>query len=141
MEDLVADANAPWRFALTLMALFAAMAVLITIVGLYGVIAYTVSNRTREIGIRVALGAPRVSVLRLVLGQTATMIALGAALGVAGAVSLSRVFSSLLFQVEPTAPGTYAAVVGFMILAGVAGAWWPTRRALRVDPREALSGE
>ena len=103
MEDLVADANAPWRFALTLMALFAAMAVLITIVGLYGVISYTVSNRTREIGIRVTLGAPRVSVLRLVLGQTATMIALGAVLGVAGAVSLSRVFSSLLFQVEPTA--------------------------------------
>jgi len=141
MEDLVADANAPWRFALTLMVLFAAMATLITMIGLYGVIAYTVSSRTREIGIRVALGAPRTAVLRLVLGQTAMMLGLGAALGVVGAVSLSGILSSLLFQVEATSPGTYAAVVGFMILAGLMGAWRPTWRALRVEPRQALGGD
>ncbi len=141
MDDLIADANAPWRFALTLMALFAGAAMLITVIGLYGVIAYAVSQRRREIGIRVALGAPRLSVLRLVLGQTTALIAIGATLGVIGARSLTSVLSSLLYETSPSDPTTYAGVVLFMMLAGLVGAWRPTRRALRVDPREALGGE
>ncbi|NKB88523.1 MAG: FtsX-like permease family protein [Acidobacteria bacterium] len=140
MDSLVSDANAPWRFALSLMAAFASVAVTITVVGLYGVVAYGVTQRTREFGIRIALGASGQNVARLVLSQTMGLVTVGTIVGVMGAAALSGLLGSLLFNVAPTDPMTYAGVAAFMLIAALIGAWRPTRRAVRVDPRVTMTG-
>jgi len=117
---------------------FGAAALLLASVGVYGVMAFAVSRRTREIGIRMALGASRRRVLLMVLGQGARQLALGAALGVALAVALGRLLSAVLVDVSPTDPATFGTVIVTLGLAGLAACLWPARRAARMDPLGAL---
>jgi putative ABC transport system permease protein len=132
---------APQRFNLSLFGLFAALALVLAAVGIYGVMAYSVAQRTREIGIRMALGAQRREVMKLVLGQGVRHAALGVILGLAGAFALSRLMASVLYGVRPTDPITFAGVT--LIVAGVAllACYIPARRAMRVDPIVALRYE
>ncbi len=132
---------APRRFEMTLLVVFASLAVLLALVGIYGVVAYMVTQRTREIGIRVALGAQRPDVIRLVLGAGLRMVCAGVLLGLAGSLALTRLMESFLYGVKPTDALTFAAVS--LLLAGVAAlaAWLPARRAAGVDPLIALRYE
>ncbi len=143
--SMVTDDVAKWysdrRFALLLLGIFAATALLISAVGIYGVIAYAVSQRTQEIGLRVALGAQRGNILRLILGGGMRVVLVGVVLGLAGAFALTRFLSSMLFGVKPNDPLTFLAVA--FLLAGVAllASYVPARRAMRVDPMVALRYE
>jgi len=141
MEQLLAGVTAPRRFNTLLLAAFASLALLLTVIGIYGVMAYVVTQRTREVGIRMALGASRRDVLKLVIGQGTVLIGTGSAIGVIGSLALTRVMSGLLFGVTSTDPFILAAVP--LLLAGVAlGACFvPARRATKVDPMVALRYE
>jgi putative ABC transport system permease protein len=141
MDALVADSVSQRLFMVRLLALFAGLAVLLAAVGIYGVIAHSVSQRTHEIGIRMALGAKREGVLRLVLRQALLLAATGVALGIGGALMLTRFLSSLLFGVSSKDPLTFVAVS--LLLAGVAtsASFIPAWRAARVDPMVALRHE
>jgi len=108
------------------------------VLGIYGVMAYGVSQRTREIGIRIALGAEQRDVLRLVIRQGAALTAVGLGLGLVAALSAARVLRSLLYDVAPSDPMTFAAVVALLGFAGVVASWLPARRAARLEPTEAL---
>ena len=116
------------------------MALLLAMVGIYGVIAYSVAQRTQELGIRRALGAQQVDILRLVLRQGLGLTLAGTALGIAGALGLTRVMQGLLFQTSPTDPATFAAIALLFILVAAAASYIPARRATRVDPTAALRG-
>lgn len=138
MDQLVANAIAQPRLYLLLIASFAGTAVLLAAIGLYGVLAYAVGQRTREIGIRLALGAKRGEVLRMVMAQAGRLAITGVAIGLGGAAVASRALRSQLFEVAPTDAFTYATVgVGLLIVALVAS-WIPARRAARIDPLAAL---
>ena len=141
MEEIVATSEAERRFALTVFAVFAAAALVLAALGLYGVIAGAVAERTREIGLRSALGATSAQILALVLRQGLTLAALGVALGLVGAAAATRGLESLLYGVTSLDPLTYAGVI--LLLAAVAGAacWLPAARAARVDPTVALRAE
>ena len=141
MEDYVSDAVAPNRFALILITIFAAVAVALASVGLYGVISYALVQRTREIGIRLALGAPRASIFRLVVGQGLGLAILGVATGVLGSFFLGGLISSLLFEVAAEDPLTYVATAALLMLIALAACFIPARRATRVDPINALRSE
>lgn len=120
---------------------FGLLALALAAVGLYGVLAYGVSQRTSEIGLRLALGADRRHVLWMVLKQALAWVGLGAGIGVAATLALGRLMSSLLFGLDPFDPLTLAAAgVALMVVSGVA-AWWPARRAARLDPLAALRCE
>jgi ABC-type antimicrobial peptide transport system permease subunit len=110
-------------------------------VGLYGVLAYTVARRAGEIGIRMALGAKRSDVQRMVIGQGMGIVAIALVLGVAGALATGRVIGSLLYGVSPSDPATYATVVGVLLAVALISCWIPARRASGVDPAEALRSE
>jgi len=137
----VAASSAHARFSAVLLGLFALVALVLAVVGIYGVMAFAVLERTREIGIRIALGAGRGQVLRMVIGEGISLAAIGLLLGVFSALALTRVLTSLLYDVAPSDPVTYAGLV--VLLAGTAlvAAWIPARRAARVDPVVALKGE
>ena len=138
MTDVVASSVATERFITTLMSLFAGVAVLLAVVGLYGVLSYHVNQSTREIGLRMALGAQTRDVLQLVLGQGICFALLGVISGIAGALSLTRLINSMLFGVTSTEPAVFAAV-GLLLLAVAAlASYLPARRATRVDPMVAL---
>ena len=141
MDEVVAESVAQRRLTTLLLGIFAGAALLLAAVGIYGVIAYSVSQRIQEIGIRVALGAQHADVLRMIVGQAAWLAAGGIALGAAGAFLLTRLMSGLLFEVQPTDPLTFAAVA--LVLGGVAivASYVPGRRATRVDPVVALRAE
>ncbi len=141
MEDYLALDLGRARFQTVLLTLFAAVALLLTAIGLYGVIAYSVSQRLHEIGIRMALGASRSDVLRLVLGRGALLTAVGMVIGAVGAAALGHLVESLLFQTPPRDPLTYLAVC--TVLSGVAllASYIPAMRATRVDPSAALHYE
>jgi ABC-type antimicrobial peptide transport system permease subunit len=141
MEEAMAGSVAPQRVSLALVGGFAVIAVLIAGIGVYGVVAYWVSARSREIGIRLALGATTRQVARLVVGQTARLVGIGAVIGLAGGVVAGRLASSMLFETSVTDPVALAGVVALLIGIGVAAAYLPSRRATAVDPVRALRVE
>ena len=131
----------PARAAGLLLGMFGALALLLALVGLYGVISYSVSQRAREIGVRVALGARRADVVRLVLSQGLRLTAIGLGLGFAGALLVSRVLSSVLYGVSPTDPVAFGAVALVLTLVALVASYIPARWATRVDPMQALRSE
>jgi putative ABC transport system permease protein len=141
LEDYVGLSVQDRRFSLILLGIFAVMALALSVVGIYGVTAYTVARRTREVGIRMALGARRSEVLALLLRQVSSPVLAGIGVGLAASLGLTRVLASMLFGVTPTDPATFAAVV--VALSGVAAlaCYLPARRAMRVDPTVALRSE
>jgi putative ABC transport system permease protein len=141
MTQLVADSVARRRFNTLLTGLFAMVALILAAVGIFGVMNYTVAQRTQEIGLRVALGAETRDVLRLVLGQGMQLIMFGLAVGLAASLALTRVLAGVLYGVTPTDPLTFATVS--LLLAGVAllACYIPARRATKVDPLVALRYE
>jgi len=141
MDELLGLSLVERQFNMSLLGLFAALSVVLVAVGIYGVTAYSVSQRTHEIGIRIAVGARRLDVLRLVMGQGVRMAALGTALGLAGAFALTRLMTKLLFGISATDPLTFAAVAGLMLAVVLVASFVPARRAMRVDPMVALRYE
>ncbi len=141
MDGVVRDWMSQRRFNMTVLIAFAAVALLLAAVGLYGVLAYTVSLRTREIGIRVALGAEPGGVARLVLRRGLALTLAGVGAGLAGAFALARVLESVVFGVSATDPYTFLAAAPVLIATGAAASWLPARRAARIDPVVALRTE
>ena len=141
MEDVVGASLARQRFLSLLLGIFAAVALLLAAIGTYGVLSYMVSERHREIGIRMALGAGNSQVVGLVLRQGVTIAGIGIAVGVAGALALSRITQSLLYGVDPADPATFGAVVGVIALVATAACVIPMRRATRVDPLTAIRAD
>ena len=128
-------------FNVALVSAFAATALILAIAGTYGVMAYTVTQRRREIGVRVALGANPGQVFRIILGQGLFTTAIGVAVGVVGALGLTRTLETLLFDVKPTDAPTFAAVVALLVGVAALACYMPARRATRADPVDALRQE
>ncbi|MGH9747208.1 MAG: ABC transporter permease [Candidatus Acidiferrales bacterium] len=141
METTIANSLAARRFAMTLLTVFAAFAVLLSSIGIYGVISYLVGQRTHEIGVRIALGAQRADVLRLVLGEGVKMAALGVAIGIVAALALTQLMSKMVFGVSTTDPLTFAGVAVLLVGVALFACYIPARRAMRVDPMVALRYE
>jgi ABC-type antimicrobial peptide transport system permease subunit len=141
VETLYDRSLARTSFTLILLAIAGGMALLLGIVGIYGVISYSVSQRTREIGIRLALGAPLTDITRLFLRHGLMLSAIGCACGLAAALVLTRLMKSLLFSVSPSDPLTYAAMSVALIAAAALASYLPARKAIKVDPVEALRAE
>jgi putative ABC transport system permease protein len=141
LEQVVAGSVAPRRFALLLLGMFAALALALAAVGVYAVTYHSVERRTRELGLRIALGARPHQVLRLLIAEAGALVALGLGIGLVAAFALTRVMSSLLYGVGPADPPTYAGVALFLTLAAMLSTWIPGRRATRLDPAAALRGE
>jgi len=141
MDEIVAYATASRRFSMQLLGAFAVLALALAAVGIYGVMAFVVGQRTREIGIRIALGAHPRAVVRLVLGQALALAAVGVVTGVVAAALVTRLLSGLLFEVRATDPVTYVLIAGLLGTTAAAAAWRPARRAATVDPIRALRAE
>jgi putative ABC transport system permease protein len=141
MEDCLSDSVAPRRFSLRLLTIFSIAALLLAVTRIYGVVSYTVTQRTPEIGIRLALGAGRVQVFRLILGQGVKVVFLGIVLGLAGALAITRVIRSLLFAITPSDPLTFVFVSALLTVVALTACSIPARRATKVDPLIALGNE
>jgi len=141
MSQLVANSISQPRYQTGLLSAFATGALILAAIGLYGVISYSVGQRTREIGVRMALGAQRRTVLGLVLGQGMKLIGAGIAIGLAAAFALTRVMSGLLYEVRPTDAVTFAAVPALLTVVALSACLIPARRAAKIDPMEALRHE
>ncbi|HSE25096.1 MAG TPA: FtsX-like permease family protein, partial [Pyrinomonadaceae bacterium] len=141
MAEVVSRSMVQPRFLSLLLAVFSGIALFLAAIGIYGVMAYSVAQRTQEIGVRMALGAQRLHVLRLVFGQGLLMLGLGTVIGVVGAFALTRLMSTLLFEVTATDPLTYVAVVGILTFVALLACYIPARRATKVDPLTALRYE
>jgi putative ABC transport system permease protein len=138
LAEIVSDSTAQRRLAVMLITVFAAVALLLAAVGIYGVMSYAVAQRTQEIGIRMALGAERRDILRMVLRNGSLMAVSGIGLGLATALVLARLITSLLFQVSATDPPTFSIVPVLLIAVALLACYIPARRATRVDPLVAL---
>jgi ABC-type antimicrobial peptide transport system, permease component len=138
MDEVLSTSVARPRFNTLLLTLFAGMALILAMVGVYGVISYSVSHRTREIGIRMALGARRSEVMAMVVKEGLIYAATGLALGAAGALALTRVLAGLLYGISPTDPWTFALVSALLCGAALLACYLPARRATRIDPMLAL---
>jgi ABC-type antimicrobial peptide transport system permease subunit len=141
MEAVFGDSVSRQRFLSLLLGIFAAVALMLAAIGTYGVLSYLVTERQREIGIRVALGASAGGIVRLVLRQGLSITVMGIAIGVLGALALARVTESLLFGVSPTDPGTYVAVGGVILAVALLACLVPAQRATRVDPLVAIRND
>jgi len=141
MDEVLAESIARSRFTMVLLAAFAALAITLAAVGIYGVISYSVTQRTQEIGLRMALGADRRDVLRLVLNQGVHWIAAGLILGLSGSYFLTRLIASMLFDISSTDPVTFLGVAALLTAVALAATLIPALRATKVDPMVALRYE
>ena len=141
MTQLVARSVTQRRLSVQILSGFAGLAMLLAVIGLYGVLACNVAQRRREIGVRMALGAQKSDVLSLVIGRGIRLTLAGLGLGLLAALALTRVMGSLLYEVRPSDPITYVAVSGLLLGVGLVACWLPARRATRVDPIESLRYE
>ena len=141
MRDVVSGNVSQPRFYTLLLGIYAAIALLLAATGLYGVLSYAVSQRLQEIGIRLALGASRWNVFRLVMRQALTLVGIGTLLGLAGSWALTRLIAAQLYRTQATDPLTFAAVAALMLAVALAATYVPARRALQVDPATALRAE
>ncbi len=141
MEQVVGASIARERFNAALMGTFAALALLLTAIGIYGVVSYAVRQRTREIGVRVALGARGWHVLRLVTAQGMLPVGVGLAIGLVAALGLTRLLRSMVWGVSPTDPRTFVVVAALLAAVALLATYLPARRATRVDPLVAMRAE
>jgi putative ABC transport system permease protein len=141
LSAVLSESVAQRRFSMLLLGLFALIALFLASVGLYGVVAYTVSQRTQEIGVRMAIGAQAGDVLRMVVGGGMKLAFAGVAIGIAGAMALSRLVASMLYEVTPVDPASYAATTVLLLAVAALACYLPARRAMRVDPLTALRQE
>ena len=141
MDELLGLSLSERRFNMTLLALFAGLAVILASIGIYSVVAYTTSQRTHEIGIRMAVGASRSDVLELVISQSARLAVIGMAVGTLGVFVFTRVMSSLLFDVAPTDPATIIGTAIVMAVVVLVASYAPASRAMRINPMLALRYE
>jgi putative ABC transport system permease protein len=141
LNDVISRSTASRRFSLALLGSFAALALLLAAIGVYGVLAFSVARRTHEIGVRIALGARRGHVIRVVLGQGIRVIGRGIALGVVGALGLTHFLRNLLYEIRLTDPPTFLLVPLLLGRVALAASYIPARRATRVDPIVALRHE
>jgi putative ABC transport system permease protein len=138
MDELVDEEVGQRRLLVGLLGSFAGVALLLALIGIYGVISYSVTERFHELGIRWALGARQADVLRLVMGEGLALTLAGIAVGIGGAVALTRVMKSVLFEVSPTDPTTFAGIGMLFVLVALAASYIPARRATRIDPMTTL---
>jgi putative ABC transport system permease protein len=141
MQQVVNNSVSTRRITLILLSLFSALALVLSAIGIYGVVSYSVAQRIREIGIRMALGAQRRDVLRLVLAQGARISGIGIAIGIAASLVLTRLMTKLLYSVSAADPATFLAVALLLALIALAACYIPARRTTRVDPLVALRQE
>jgi putative ABC transport system permease protein len=138
MEEAMSESVAQPRLRTTLLALFSAVALALSLIGVYGVMAYAVSERTHELGVRIALGASPGDIRSLVVGEGTRLAGTGIAIGIVGALAASRALGALLFGVSATDPATFTLAAVILAIAGVAAAYIPARRASRIDPVSLL---
>ena len=141
LDEIVAKSVSQQRFYVTLLGVFASVALVLAAIGIFGVLSYAVSQRTREIGIRMALGAQGRSVIRLIVWQAMLLVAAGVAAGTAAALYLSQTMTKMLFSITPTDPATFASVAGVLVAVALFASYLPARRATKVDPIVALRAE
>jgi len=141
LDAYLGQSVAQRRFSMTMLAIFSAAALVLAALGIYGVLAYSVAQRTREIGVRMALGARESTVARMVVREALAVVGLGLLLGTFGALALTRVLASLLYDVSPTDPATFLSVAVVLGAVAVTASYLPARRAARVDPIVALRQE
>lgn len=138
MDEIIRNSVGQRRVMLVLLGSFAVAALLLAMIGIYGIVAYSVVQRTKEVGIRRALGAQQGNIFRLVLGQSLGLVLGGIAIGIVGALALTRVMKTLLFQVSATDPSTFACIAALFIVVALGAGYIPARRATRIDPMTAL---
>jgi ABC-type antimicrobial peptide transport system permease subunit len=141
LDEVLARTVGQPKLVMTLLGVFAGVALLLAVIGVYGVLTYTVSARTREIGVRMALGAERGSVVSMIVRQGLAMTGAGLVVGLGAALALSRGLESLLYGVPPRDISTFAVVAGLFAVVALAAAWLPARRAAATDPVRALAGQ
>jgi len=141
MEEIISESLSTQRFSMILLGVFAAVALILSSIGIYGVVSYLVGQRTHEIGVRIALGARRWDVLNLILSQGAKLTLIGVVIGVAASLGLTKLMARMLYGVSASDPLTFIGVAILLSLVALAACFIPTRRAMRVDPMVALRCE
>ena len=141
MQSVISASMAQQRFTMMLLGCFGLMSLLMGGAGLYGVMSYSVARRTKEIGVRMAIGAHRADILRMMLREAGLLVGLGLVVGLAASLAGAQLLRSLLFGIAPRDPFTLAATCGVLLLTGLFAAWWPARRAASTEPMQALRTE